>query len=125
MFFFALAAVFKAIDFYPPLDLVRNGGLLYGFGLDFHVHVCVRNHISDMYGPILFVLVTKTTHDARLLFFRDQIQDGRLAAIFLLKCVPNHFSDMHDPILLKLGASTVHDAIHMQLTLFCDLIKDG
>ena len=38
----------------------------YGFGLIFScpcVLVYVRNHISDMYGPILFVLCTKTTHD--------------------------------------------------------------
>ena len=27
------------------------------------VRVYVRNHISGMYGPILFVLGTKTTHD--------------------------------------------------------------
>ena len=27
------------------------------------VRVCVCNHISDMYGPILFLFDTKTTHD--------------------------------------------------------------
>ena len=37
----------------------------------------------------------------------------------------NHFSDMHVPILFNLGTSTVHDGIHVPLTLFCDLIKDG
>ena len=170
------------IDGYlPPLDLVRNGGA-YGFGLDFRVHACVCNHISDMYGPISFVLGTKTKHDGlhkhiifvhdavkegRLaailivenphvehvlnhlsdmhlpilfkfgtqimndglhkhvifILFRDQFQDGRLAAILLLKHVPNHFSDMHDLILFKLGTSTVHDGIHWLLTLFCNLIK--
>ena len=62
----------------------------YGFGLDF----CVRNHIFDMYGPILFALGTKTTYDGihmhiilfldamndgfhmHLILFRDQMQDG-------------------------------------------------
>ena len=59
----------------------------YRFGLDFHVracmcafvHVWVRNHISDMYGPILFVLGTKTTRDGkhmRIILFRDAIKDG-------------------------------------------------
>ena len=46
-------------------------------------------------------------------------------AILLLKHVPNHLSDMHGLILFKLGTSTVHDGIHVALTLFCDLIKDG
>ena len=41
-------------------------------------------------------------------FFQDQIQDGWLAAILLLKHVPKHFSDMHGPILFKLGTSTVY-----------------
>ena len=58
-------------------------------------------------------------------YFQDQIQDGRLVAILLLKCLPNHFSDMHDPILFELGTSTVHDGKHVPLTLFCDLLKDG
>ena len=58
-------------------------------------------------------------------FFRDHIQDGRLAAISLLKYVPNHFSDTHGLNLLKLGTSTAHDGIYVHLTLFCDLIKGG
>ena len=60
-----------------------------------------------------------------LIFFRHQIQDGRLAAILLVKPVTNHFSDMHGPIGFKLGTSTGHDGKHLQLPLFCDLIKDG
>ena len=58
-------------------------------------------------------------------FFWYHIQDGWLVTILLVKCVPNHFSEMHSPILFKLDTSTVHDGIHMLLTLFCDLIKDG
>ena len=92
------------------------------------VPACVHNHISDMCGPILFLLGTKTTPDGihrHLILFHDAIKDGRLVAILLLKSVPNHFSDMHGPILFKLGTSTVHDGIHGEFTLFCDLIKDG
>ena len=48
-----------------------------------------------------------------------------LVAILFIKCVTNHFSDMHGPILFKLGTSTANDGIHMHITLFCDLIKDG
>ena len=64
------------------------------------------------------------------MFFRGQIQDGRLAAILVAKKpnvehVLNHISDMHGQILFKLGRSAAHDDIHMPLTLFCDLIKDG
>ena len=59
------------------------------------------------------------------ILFRDQIQDGRLAVILLLKRVPKHFSDMHGPILLKRGTNIVHDGIHKHMTLFRDLIKDG
>ena len=58
-------------------------------------------------------------------FFPEQIQDGRLVAILLLKCVPNHFSDMQGPILFKISTSTVDDGVHVPLTLFCNLIKDG
>ena len=53
------------------------------------------------------------------------MQGGRLVAILLLKCVPNHFADMHGPILFKLATSTVQDGIYVNLTLFCDVIKDG
>ena len=60
-----------------------------------------------------------------VIYFRDQIQDGRLVAILLLKCVPNHCSDLHGLILLKLATSTVHDGIHVLLNIFSDLIKDG
>ena len=64
-------------------------------------------------------------HMHYIIFFQDQIQDGRMVAILLLKRVPNHFSDMHGPILFKLGTSTVHDGIQVHFILFCDLIKDG
>ena len=64
----------------------------YGFGFDFGVragvHACVRNHILDKYGLILFVLGTKTTHDGihmHIIFFRHQIQDGQLGSIFVIK----------------------------------------
>ena len=78
--------------------------------------------------PILLKLGTQIKNDGlhmHVIYFHDQIQDGRLVAILLLKCVPNHFSDIHGPILFKLGTITVHDGIYVQLTLFCDLIKDG
>ena len=60
----------------------------YGFGLNFRVRECVRTNIPDMYGPILFVLDTNTTHDGvhmHVIFYRHQIQDGRLAAILVVK----------------------------------------
>ena len=87
------------------------------------------NQFSDVHLP-MFKLGTQIKNDSlhfhvSVIFFRDHIQDGRLMAILLLKCVPNHFSDMHGPILFKLGTSTAHDGIHIHLTLFCDLIKDG
>ena len=98
------------------------------------VHVCVRNHISDMYGLILFMLGTKTTHDSiqmDVIFFRHQIQDGRLAAILVgnkktrVEHVLNHFSDMHLPILFKLGTQIINNGLHMHVILFRDQIKDG
>ena len=58
-------------------------------------------------------------------FFGYMFQDGRPAAILLLKRVCNHLLDMHDPILFKHGTSTVHNNIHLHLTLFCDPFKDG
>ena len=88
----------------------------------------VSNHFSEMYGPILFLLGTKTTHDGahkHIILFHDAIKDGRLAAILLLQCVPNHVLDIHGPILFKLGTSKAYDGIHVHLTLFCNLIKDG
>ena len=81
-----------------------------------------------MHLPTLFNLGTQINNDGlytQVLYFRDQIQDGGLADILLLKCVPNNFSDIHGPILFKLGTSTVHDGIHVYLTLFCNLIEDG
>ena len=32
---------------------------------------------------------------------------------------------MYALILFSLGKITVHDGVHMDITLFCDLIKDG
>ena len=81
-----------------------------------------------MHLLMLFKLGTQLKNDGLhmyVILFRDQIQDGRLAATLLLKCVLNHFLNMHGPILFKLGTSTVHDNLHMELTLFCHLIKDG
>ena len=45
--------------------------------------------------------------------------------ILLFKRVANLFLVMHGPILFKRGISRVHDSIHLHLTLFWDLIKDG
>ena len=76
----------------------------------------------------MFKLGTQMRNDGfhlHIMFFHDQVQNGRLAAILLLKCVPNHFSDMQGLILFKLGRSAVHDGVHVHLPLFCDLIKDG
>ena len=53
-----------------------------------HACVCIHNHILDMYGPILFVLSTKTTHVWRhkhIILFRDAIKDGRLAATLVVQ----------------------------------------
>ena len=65
----------------------------HGFGLNFRVCacVCVCNHISDIYGPILFVLCTQTTNDGvhmHVILFRDAIKDGRLAAFLVVKKTP-------------------------------------
>ena len=43
----------------------------------------------------------------------------------VLNVSPNPFSDMHGPILFKLSISTAHNGVHVLLTLFCDLSKDG
>uniref|UniRef100_A0A8C4X054 Uncharacterized protein n=1 Tax=Eptatretus burgeri TaxID=7764 RepID=A0A8C4X054_EPTBU len=56
-----------------------------------------------------FKLCAQMTNDGfhmHAVRFRDQIQDGRLAAILLLKRVHNHFSNIHGSILFKLGQST-------------------
>ena len=81
-----------------------------------------------MYLAMLFKLDTQIMNDSLhmpVIFFRDQVQHDQLVAILLLKYVPNHFSDMYGLFLFKLRKSTVHHGIHMHLTLFCDLIKDG
>ena len=80
-----------------------------------------------MYLPMSFKLGTHIKNDGlhkHVILFRDQMQDGRLASILLLKRVSNHFSEMHCSILFKLGKSTVRNDIHLHQTLFCDLIKD-
>ena len=105
----------------------------YGFGLYFHVRAFVHNHISDKYGPILFELGTKTTHDGphkHVILFQDRIKDGRLVAILVLKKldvehVLNHFSDIHLP-MFKLGTQITNDGLHKHVTLFFrDQIQDG
>ena len=88
----------------------------------------VLSHFPDMHLPMLFKLDREIKNNSlhkHVVYFGDQIQDGRLAAILLLKSVPNHFSDMHCPIFFKLGTSTACYGIHMDLTSFCDLFKDG
>ena len=53
----------------------------YGFGLNFRVRACVHasatiSQTSDMYGLILFVLGTKTTHDGihkHIILFHDAV----------------------------------------------------
>ena len=73
------------------MDLVRNGGLWIWSRFSCpSVPACVRDHISDLYGPILFIFGKKTTHYgihiyARNFFFRYQIPVGQLAAILLVK----------------------------------------
>ena len=52
------------------------------------VHLSIRSHILDMYGPILFKLGKKTTRDGvhkHLILFRDLTKDSRLAAILVVK----------------------------------------
>ena len=61
----------------------------------------VLNHFSDMHLTILFKLGTQITNDGlhkHVIFFRDQVQDGWLAAILvgkknLMLNTSNHFSD--------------------------------
>ena len=105
-----------------------------GFGLDFGVcesmHacacVCIHNHNSDMYGPILFLLSRKITHVAihmHIILFRDVIKDGRLEAILVVEKlgvehVLNHFSDMYLPMLFKLGTQIKNDSLHKHVNFF-------
>ena len=93
------------------------------------VYVCVRRHISDMYGPIIFVLGTKTTHDSahmHIVLFLDAIK-----AILVVTPPPpqknpgaehilNHFSDMHLPMLLKLGRPIKNVGLHKHFIYFRD-----
>ena len=66
-------------------------------------------------------------------FFRDQIQDGQLVAILIvkktkpgIKHVLNHFSDMHLPMLLKVGRHKTIDGLHMYARhFFGDQIQNG
>ena len=65
----------------------------YGFGLNFRVRtwMCACVHpepISDIYGPILFVLGKKTTNESvhmHVILFRHQIQFGQLVDILVAK----------------------------------------
>ena len=87
----------------------------------------ILKHFSDRHLPILFKLGTQITNNGlhkHVIFFRDQIQDGLIEAISLLKRFHNHFSDMHGLILFKLSTSTVHEGIHVHLFIW-DLIKYG
>ena len=81
-----------------------------------------------MYGPILFVLGTKTTHDGthmHIILFRDAIKYCLPVAILVVKKqqpgvkhVLNHFSDMHLPILFKLGKPIKNDGLHKHVIFF-------
>ena len=85
-----------------------------------------------MHLPILFELDTPLTNDGshmHIISFRDQIQDGRLAAILVVKNagvehVLNHFSDTHVPMLFKLSRQIRNDGLHMHVILFRDQIQD-
>ena len=82
-----------------------------GFGLDFRVmHAYIHNHISNMCGPIVFVLGTTTTHYGvyrHVICFdrRTKVDDWRH---FVKKHKPgvehilNPFSDMHLLMLFNL-----------------------
>ena len=88
----------------------------------------VLNNFSDIHLPMLFKFSKQIKNGAskvHVALFRDQIQNGLLAAILLLERVINHFSNMHGPILFKLGKITVHNDIYQYPTSFCDLIKGG
>ena len=110
----------------------------YGFGLNFRVRACVHasatiSQTSDMYGLILFVLGTKTTHDGihkHIILFCDAIKDDWLVAIFVVKKsdvehVHNHFSDMYLPMLFNLGALLMNDGLHKHVIFFQYQIHDG
>ena len=105
----------------------------YGFGLDFRVRACVHNHISDIYGPISFILCGKTTHDGihmHIILFHGAIKDGRLAAILDVKIhgvehFLNHFLKMHLSNRFKLGRKRKNDGLHKHAIYFRDQIQDG
>ena len=92
------------------------------------MRACVRDHISDMYGPILFLLGTKATHDGihmHIILFHDVIKDGQLAAILVVKKkttdvehVLNHFSDKHLPMLVNLGKQIKNEGLHKPFIVF-------
>ena len=70
-----------------PVGLSLKRGLMDLVSIFVSVHACVRNHISDVYRSILFVLGTETAHDGihmHVNVFCDQIQDGRLVAILVI-----------------------------------------
>ena len=95
------------------------------------VHACICNHISDMYGPILFVLGRRTTPDGvhmHIILFHDAIKDGRLVAILVVKTpsvehILKHFSDMHLPMLFNLGTQIMNYGLHMHVILLLFLIR--
>ena len=69
----------------PSLDTFRNGDMDL-VSIFVFVRSCIHNHISDMYGPILFVHGKNTKHDGMhmyIILFHDVIKDGRLASILL------------------------------------------
>ena len=113
-----------------PVGLGPKQGLMYLVSIFVSVRACMRvcahSLISDTYGPILFVLGTKTTDDGvhmHLIFFRHQIQYGRLAAILVVKKpnvknVLNHISDKQLPMLFKLGTQITNDSSHMHVIYF-------
>ena len=82
----------------------------------------VINRFSDMSGPISFKLSMLIVHVGLLMhviFFRDWIQNGRLAAILfffvflLLECFFN-------TICFKVDAQKKHDKIHVHIKLNFD-----
>ena len=52
------------------------------------VLACVHSHISDVFGPILFIRAAKPPHHCihkHIILFCDAIKDGRLTAILVVK----------------------------------------
>ena len=78
---------------------------------------------------MLIKLGTQIRNDGlhmHVILFRDQIQDGRLPAILVVKKsdvehVLNHFSDMQLRMLFKLGTQIRNDGLHM-LVIFFNMI---